>query len=60
MRLYDKAFSDFGVSALWSRKPIQSPTITQALAIADALRTEGDLRARALAAEIETKCRAAL
>jgi hypothetical protein len=58
--LYHKAFSEFGVSALWSRKPIQTPTITQALAIADALRTEGDLRARALAVEIEAKCRAAL
>jgi hypothetical protein len=36
------------------------PTLTQALTIADALRSESDLRASALAVEIESACRAAL
>ena len=58
--LYHRAFAEFGVRALWSRKPADRPTITQALTVADALRAEGDLRARALAVEIEAKCRAAL
>ena len=59
-RLYQRAFAEFGPLALWSRSPSERPTVTQALTIADALRTEGDLRARALAAEIEAACRAAL
>jgi hypothetical protein len=59
-RLYRRAFAEFGTSALWSRKPLERPTVTQVLTVADALRTEGDLRARALAVEIEAKCRAAL
>jgi hypothetical protein len=59
-RLYRRAFAEFGASALWSRKPVERPTVTQVLTVADALRTEGDLRARALAIEIEAKCRAAL
>ena len=59
-RLYHEAFEQFGTLALWSRRPSARPTITQALAIADALRSEGDLRARKLAVEIEAMCRAAL
>jgi hypothetical protein len=58
-RLYRRAFAEFGPQALWSRRPSERPTITQALTVADALRNEGDLRARALAVEIEAKCRAA-
>jgi hypothetical protein len=59
-RLYARAFAEFGVRALWSRAPSQRPTVTQALTVADALRAEGDLRARALAVAIEAACRAAL
>lgn len=58
--LYRRAFRDYGVQALWSRREGPAPTIAQALVIADSLRKEGDLRARALAAEIEAACRAAL
>jgi hypothetical protein len=59
-RLYHRAFRDFGTRALWSRKPSAEPTIAQALIVADSLRREGNLQSRALAAEIEQACRAAL
>ena len=59
-RLYRRVFTEHGVRALWSRRPSDRPTLTQALTVADALRAEGDLRARALAVEIEASCRAAL
>ena len=59
--LFRDAFARFGTRALWSwRADIAQPTITQALAVAGALRQEGDLAARALASEIEQACRAAL
>ena len=58
--LYREAFAEFGTRALWNWRNIEQPTITQALAIADSLRAEGDMRARALAARIEEACRAAL
>ena len=58
--LYREAFERFGVQALWSRTPSADPTITQALVVAQGLRTEGDMRARPLAARIEDACRAAL
>ena len=58
--LYARAFAEFGVFALWSRKPSSRPTVTQALTVADALRAEGNLRARALAVEVEAARRAAL
>lgn len=57
--LYHQAFRDFGVRALWSWKEMDRPTITQALTIADSLRTEGNRASRALAAQIEQACRAA-
>jgi hypothetical protein len=60
VRLYEQAFRDFGVRALWSRRPSAAPTVAQAIVVAEALRREGDLRARALAVEIERACRAAL
>ena len=60
VRLYEQAFRDFGVQALWSRRPSEAPTVAQALVVAEGLRREGDLRARALAIEIELACRAAL
>jgi hypothetical protein len=59
-RLYHRAFRDFGAQALWSRRPSATPTIAQALVIAENLRREGDLQSRALASEIEQACRAAL
>lgn len=58
--LYQQAFRDFGARALWSRQPSATPTIAQALVIAENLRREGDLRSRRLAIEIEQACRAAL
>ena len=59
-RLYQRAFREFGTQALWSRRPSERPTIAQALVIAEGLRHEGNLQSRALAAEIEQACRAAL
>ena len=59
-RLYHQAFHDFGALALWSRRPSDHPTIAQALVVADALRREGTMRSRPLAAAIEEACRAAL
>ena len=59
-RLYHQAFADFGTRALWNWRHLEQPTITQALTIADSLRSEGNLIARRLAARIEQACRAAL
>jgi hypothetical protein len=59
-RLYQEAFRQFGTECLWSRRPSPNPTVAQALAIADGLRREGDLKSRALAAELERACRAAV
>jgi hypothetical protein len=59
-RLYHQAFRDYGAQALWSRRPSATPTIAQALVIAESLRREGNLQSRALAGEIEQACRAAL
>ena len=60
VRLYRRAFADFGVRALWNWRAMEHPTITQALTIADSLKREGNLEARALAIAIEQACRAAL
>jgi hypothetical protein len=59
-RLYRQAFADFGARALWNWRVMEPPTLTQALAVADSLKSEGNLQARALAVEIERACRAAL
>lgn len=59
-RLYRQAFREFGAIALWSRRPSEHPTIAQALVVADALRREGTMQARPLAARIEEACRSAL
>lgn len=59
-RLYHQAFREFGTQSLWSRRPSETPTIAQALVIAEGLRREGNLKSRALAVEIERACRAAL
>lgn len=58
--LYPQAFADFGIQALWSRRPSAHPTIAQALVIADGLRTAGSMRSRPLAIRIEAAYRAAL
>jgi hypothetical protein len=60
VRLYRHAFADYGKRALWNWRVIERPTITQALAVADSLRVEVNVMARALAVEIEQACRAAL
>jgi hypothetical protein len=60
VRLYHRAFREFGAQALWSRRASAAPTIAQALVVAESLRREGDLKCRALALEIEQACRAAL
>jgi hypothetical protein len=57
--LYRRAFEEFGVSALWSSRPVPHPTCADALAITRSLRFEGDLKARRLAEKIEKACRAA-
>jgi hypothetical protein len=58
--LYHQAFERFGAQALWSRKPSERPTITQALVVSESLRREGNMTSRALAVQIEQACRAAL
>jgi hypothetical protein len=58
--LYHQSFMEFGAQALWSRKPSEHPTITQALIIVEALRREGSMQMLPLAARIEEACRAAL
>ena len=59
--LFRQAFQEFGTRALWNwRTDIERPTITQALGVAEALRAEGNLKARHLAVAIEQACRAAL
>ena len=59
-RLYHAAFEKYGVAMLWSRKRLPNPTITQALAVAEALRYEGNMQSRPLAIAIEDACRAAV
>jgi hypothetical protein len=58
--LYRQAFAEFGAESLWSRRPTDRPTITQALVVAESLRREGSMKSRPLAARIEEACRAAL
>ena len=57
--LYRRAFEQFGISALWSSRPVPDPTPADALAITHSLRVEGNLEARRLAEQIEQACRAA-
>lgn len=59
-RLYTEAFARFGIAMLWSRRQLPHPTITQALAIAEALRFEGNMQSRPLAVQLEEACRAAV
>jgi hypothetical protein len=57
--LYRHAFRDFGTIALWSMRPVATPTAADALAITRALRTHGRMDGRRLAERIEELCRAA-
>lgn len=60
VRLYERAFREFGMMALWSSRPVPNPTPADALAITRSLRVEGNLEARRLAEQIEQACHAAL
>ena len=60
VRLYKRAFKEFGTMALWSSKPVPDPTPADALAITRSLRVEGNLEARRLAEQIEQACHAAV
>ncbi len=57
--LYRRAFSEFGVQALWNMRALENPTAADALAITRALRLHGGMDGRRLAEEIEGLCRAA-
>lgn len=57
--LYRRAFDAFGAIALWNRRRLDEPTPADALAVARALRREGNLSARRLAEQIEETCLAA-
>jgi hypothetical protein len=56
--LYQRAFSDYGTHALWNRRCIAEPTRDDALVVARALRTHGNLDARRLAERLERACSA--
>ncbi len=58
--LYHRAFTDYGLRALWNVREIQHPSAEEALSITRNLRVEGDLSARRLAEQLERACRAAL
>jgi hypothetical protein len=57
--LYRRAFAEYKSQALWSTRAFDEPTVEDALIVARELRIEGDIRARALAEEIEQACGAA-
>jgi len=57
--LYERAFADFGVRALWFMRPVDNPGPADALAITRALRNHGGMDGRRLAEEIERVCDAA-
>jgi hypothetical protein len=60
LRLYRRAFAEFGTRALWNIRQYEDPTVEQVLAITRQLRTEGDMKARRLAELIEEAARAHL
>lgn len=57
--LHRRAFAEYGSRALWNMRPIDDPTLADALAITKALRTHGGMEGRRLAESIESLCRAA-
>jgi hypothetical protein len=54
--LYHRAFTDYGVQALWNMRLVEDPTPADALAITRALRTHGGMNGRRLAEQIESLC----
>ncbi len=58
--LYQRAFAEYGVRALWNKAKLDHPTPEDALVVARALRLEGDRKARQLAEAIEEACRASV
>ena len=56
--LYRRAFAQFGTRALWNLRPVAKPSMAEALAVAQALRTHGRMEGRRLAEQIEKLCRA--
>jgi hypothetical protein len=58
VKLYRRAFREFGPLALWNKRCLDAPGPEDALVIARALRVEGNLEARRLAELIEEACRA--
>lgn len=58
--LYRRAFVEYGTHALWNRRLLEAPTLEDALAVARALRIEGNREARRLAEQIERACHAAV
>lgn len=58
-RLYARAFKEFGALALWNSTPVPNPQPEDALAVARALRFEGNMDARRLAEQLEAAARAA-
>lgn len=57
--LYREAYRSYRALALWNSRELPDPTRGDALAVARALRVEGNLDARRLAERIEAACRAA-
>jgi hypothetical protein len=56
INLYQRAFAEFSVQALWDQRPVENPTPADAMAITKALRTHGGREGRRLADEIEQAC----
>lgn len=57
--IYRRAFAEYRALALWNLRAFDDPTREDALVVARALRTEGNLEARHLAEALEEACRAA-
>lgn len=58
--LYRLAFAEYRSHALWNMRMFDNPTEGDALAVARALRVEGNMMARFLAERIERACHAAV
>jgi hypothetical protein len=56
--LYRRAFAEYGTRAVWNMRPVEDPTLADALAITEGLRTHGRMDGRRLAERIEELCRA--
>jgi hypothetical protein len=54
--LYRRAFEKYGLKALWNMRPLENPTLANALAITKALRTHGGMEGRRMAEQIEQQC----